>query len=144
MSNIETWVMENSTLIAVAAGVLFVLVIVLMAVSSARKKAKKNALLQADSNLVEIAFDSRVYPPRPVGKDVGYTLYAVNGQTPQILGQSVLAPSGEVVLDYEYAYQNGSFIKSCGRSTYTLQTLPGKKYTMSFDFMDGKMLHKEK
>ena len=149
MGNIEQWVAENSILIACAFGALFVLVMIFMGISSAKKKGRKNKLLQENPNLVEIEFDNVVMKPRPIsgplGNVEGYTLFAVNGQEAQVFNRSVIVPAGEVTLDCEYCYQTmgKNFATSCGRSYYRFTAVLGIKYLVFFNFMEMKMDHKE-
>lgn len=126
-----------------------VVIIALMIIVGAAKRKKKKALLGSDPNLVEIVFDESVTLPAPVAipgnNTAGYVLYSVNDEPAKLLGRSLILPAGETTLDVEYFMlpHGARFAKSMGRSRYTLTTVPGKKYNISFDYMDMCLSHKE-
>ena len=147
----DKWIMENQTLFLGLVIAAVVIVIIIAIIFSIRKKAKKNNLLKENENLVELKFDEPVHMPNPLGggpflNSPGYKMYAVNGETPQIFGTSVLVPVGEVKLDIEYIYQmvGRNSTTSFGRQSYKLTTERGKKYKLSFNYIDKHLEHKEK
>ncbi|MFV0353017.1 MAG: hypothetical protein ACK5JF_12045 [Oscillospiraceae bacterium] len=146
----ENWIQENPNMFfGLFIGVCAVFIIIFIVVGILNK-AKKKKLLQGNENLAELVFDYVVSRPSPVGgvmgRSTGYIVYAVNGEQPRIFGRSVLVPAGEVTLDCEYCYQTAgkSFATSFGRSTYRLTVLSGKKYAMSFNYIEKTLEHKEK
>ena len=147
----EKWIMENQFVVLGLVIALVVVVIIISIIFSVKKKAKKNNLLKENENLVELLFDEPVRMPNPLGggpflNSPGYNMYAVNGETPQIFGTSVLAPVGEIALDVEYIYQmvGRNSTTSFGRQSYKLTTKHGKKYKISFNYIDKQLEHKEK
>jgi len=150
MGSFEQWIADNSLVVVGIFGALFVGVMILMMVMGAKKKAKKKRLMQENPDLAEMVFDNAVALPHPVsgamGRSEGYTLYSVNGQEPRIFGSSVLVPSGEVTLDYEFCFQTvgKAFATSFGRDTYKFNVEPGKRYYITYNYLEKVMEHKEK
>ena len=144
------WVDENPTMLIILFVAMAVIAIVIAIAVSAKNKGKKKKRLQEDANLAELVFDGMVMPPRPIagpmGRAEGYTIFAVNGSAMENYGRSVLVPSGEVQLDFEYCFQPAgkNFATSFGRRVKTLEVSAGQKYIISFNYLEEKIELKNK
>jgi len=124
-----------------------VIIVTLLIVFSIKSNVKKKNMLKENPNLVEIVFDTAVFTPKPInGGYEGYLLYSVNGKLVEPIGRSIVVSAGEITLDVENFMRTvgKTFANSYGRSSYTFTATPGKKYTMSFNYIDHCLMHKEK
>ena len=120
--------------------VLFLAVFILIKVLNASKKKELR------EKMVELVFDATVRPASQFVTDLqfmGYKIYAVNGQEPTVVGQSVFVPTGVCRVEVEYlgtSYltRHHSTTTLYGKQTLELTIQKGESYAVTFDEKNSK------
>ena len=138
---ISAFMAENPIIFIGVFGAVTVCVLILLIVSSVRKKSAKKRLLAENRNLAELEFDYVVAPPPPIGGMIGHTgyiLYTVNSKPPQIFGRSVLVEGGEAEVECEYFVLTvgNRFATSMGRGPQRISVTAGTRYSVSYNLIE--------
>lgn len=137
----ENFMQDNLPLFIGVFATVCIVIVVLMIVSGRKQKAKKKTLLSSNSDLVEVEFDYPAVPRERVIMNPGtteYVLHSVNGKAADLISRSVLVPAGKLDLDIEfYQLSMGKKIaKSLARSETTFMIEKGKKYQITYNYLD--------
>ena len=134
---------ENLPIFLAIFAVVTVFFIIILIIISVKQKKKKKELL-SDPNNVEIIFDAPVILKRDVVMNPGQTCYVVqylSDETATFVDRSIITNAQTLTIEVEH-YQlplNKNFAKSIGQDSVTIQLEKGKKYHLSFDYIDKKL-----
>lgn len=137
----ENFIQDNLPLFIGAFVVICVVIVGLQIVAGRKQKQKKKTMLASDTDLVEVVFDYPALMKERVVMNPGqsaYVIYAVNGKPAELIRNAVVVPAGNLQIDIEFYQKSvGSKIaKSLARSETTFTIEKGKKYQITYDYMD--------